>query len=152
KKEYGASTSAYESRFVAHDEMWLTVSPKEYQSSATAISIKDLASRPIAWLSGEYPGFENALSKECKRAGLHLRPVFESSNVGTVKRVIEAGAGWGFLPSHSIRKQVRTGRLKRIEVTDFEYSVDMICYFPKNLKSLKTLDVFLKVLQGQLNS
>ncbi|HEX4923351.1 MAG TPA: LysR family transcriptional regulator [Bdellovibrionales bacterium] len=152
KKEYGASTSSYEARFVAHDEMWLAVSPKEYQSATTKISIKDLASRPIAWLSSEYPGFENALSKEVKRAGLHLRPVFESSNVGTVKRVIESGVGWGFLPAHSIRKQVRTGRLKRIEVEDFEYSVDMICYFPKNLKSLKALDVFLKVLQGQLSS
>jgi DNA-binding transcriptional LysR family regulator len=152
KKEYGASTSSYEARFVAHDEMWLAVSPKEYQSAQTRISIKDLASRPIAWLGSEYPGFENTLTKELKRAGVHLRPVFESSNVGTVKRVIEAGAGWGFLPAHSIRKQVRTGRLKRIEVQDFEYNVDMICYFPKNLKSLKALDVFLKVLQGQLSS
>lgn len=150
KKEYGASTSSYEARFVARDEMWLAVSPKEYQSAATKISIKDLTSKPIAWLGSEYPGFENALTKEMKRAGLHLRPVFESSNVGTVKRVIESGVGWGFLPAHSIRKQVRTGRLKRIEIEDFEYSVDMICYFPKNLKSLKALDVFLKVLQGQL--
>ena len=75
--------------------------------------------------SNEFPEFDQLLKSKVGT----LQSVFESSNVGTLKRVIEAGLGIGFLPSHSIRKQVRGGRLNHIRVLDFDYKMDFMYYF-----------------------
>ena len=74
-------------------------------------------------ISGEYPKFENFIHKEFKKQGITPKTVFESSNIGTLKRVIETGVGWGFLPSHAIRKQVKMGRLKRVFIKNFHYNI-----------------------------
>jgi DNA-binding transcriptional LysR family regulator len=89
------------------------------------------------------------LSKTMKKEDQKITSVFESSNVGTLKRIIEAGLGWGFLPSHSIKKQIEAGRLKRIQIQDFQYSMDLCCYVHKTRSQLKSTEVFLKALEQQ---
>jgi LysR family transcriptional regulator, transcriptional activator of the cysJI operon len=152
-KEFGGmSSSTYEARVVLQDEMWLVANMPSIEEGATLSNLAGLVQNPVIWLTQEFPGFENYIMKELKKQSTNLRPVFESSNVGTVKRVIESGSGWGFLPAHSVRKQVRSGRMKRIMIDNFEYPITLTCYFPKNLKSAKVLEVFLKALTGQLGS
>ncbi len=143
--EYGGDPKDCDKFKLAETEMWLVASGKD-QSAPDRISLKDIASRPIIQIAREYPGFESHLSKEMKRSGVSSKPVFESSNTGTLKRVIETGVGWGFLPSHSIKKQVQTGRLKRILVDEVNYKMDLVCYRPKTRASDPTTDVFLKAL------
>ena len=149
-KEYGEQTSSLEARAVELDEMWLVCAPSFFDGDE--VSLKEYCDHPVVWLSQEYPGFENLLHKELKKLGAHVHPVFDSSNVGTLKRVIESGLGWGFLPAHSIKKQVRSGRMKRVLVPDFSYEIRMMCYYPKNLKSMKVLEVFLKSIQAEFKS
>jgi DNA-binding transcriptional LysR family regulator len=146
----GMSSSTYEQRSVLEDEMWLVSNMPSIAEGTHLNTLSEVTENPVIWLTQEFPGFENYILKELKKQGTTLRPVFESSNVGTVKRVIEAGSGWGFLPAHSVRKQVRLGRMKRVEIDGFHYPITLTCYFPKNLKSAKILDVFLKSLQSQL--
>lgn len=150
-KEFGGmSASSYETRPVIEDEMWLVANIPTITSDYTVPSLKNITDYPVVWLTEEYPGFEHHFLRELKKESVVLRPIFESANVGTVKRVIEAGAGWGFLPAHSVRKQVRSGRMTRIEIKDFNYSISLKAYYPKNLKSARVLDVFLRAMQGQL--
>lgn len=146
-QEYGGEPKDCDKFVLGDTEMWLVASPKDSAADET-ISIKDLGSRPMIQIAREYPGFESFLQKEMKRAGLNIRPVFESSNVGTLKRVIETGVGWGFLPSHSIKKQIQTGRLKRVFVEEIDYKMDMVCYRPKTRAKDPTTEVFLKALSG----
>ncbi len=150
-KEFGGmSASSYETRPVIEDEMWLVANIPSITEGSSVASLQNLMDYPVVWLTEEYPGFEHHLLKELKKTGNVLRPIFESANVGTVKRVIEAGAGWGFLPAHSVRKQVRAGRMRRVEIKGFTYPISLKAYYPKNLKSAKVLDVFLRAMQGQL--
>ena len=152
-REFGGISSAtYEQRSVLEDEMWLVANIPQVVEGTTLSRLGQITEQPIIWLNQEFPGFENFVQKELKKQGVNLRPVFESSNVGTVKRVIEAGSGWGFLPAHSVRKQVRMGRMRRVEIENFSYPINLTCYYPKNLKSAKVLEVFLKALQSQLGS
>jgi DNA-binding transcriptional LysR family regulator len=76
-------------------------------------------------------------------------PVFETDNVGTLKRVIESGLGWGFLPSHAIRKQVRAGRMVQIQVEDLKYMTNINLYFRRDTNSAELTDTFYKALQQQ---
>jgi DNA-binding transcriptional LysR family regulator len=63
--------------------------------------------------------------------------------------VIESGLGWGFLPAHSIRKQVRAGRMSQVQVEDIKYSVNVNLYCRKNPANEQMYEVFYKALQQQ---
>jgi DNA-binding transcriptional LysR family regulator len=92
----------------------------------------------------EFPDFDaNLLS----RVG-QLQSVFESSNVGTLKRVIEYGLGIGFLPSHSIKKQVRGGRLNRVRISDFDYKMSFHYYYKSAGALSETAHILFQALTG----
>ncbi len=147
KKEFGREPDDCEKEHIFHDEMWLVSSVKD-RDLPKSISLKQFGERPVVMMVDEYPGFENLIFRETKRLiGNNIKPVFESSNVGTLKKAIETGIGWGFLPSHCIQKQVATGRLVRIEVEGFRYETDLYCYLPRSRKNPQAADVFLKALK-----
>ncbi len=130
-KEYGIQEDPnYNKKFLFKEEMWLVASARE-QQLATQMNFDQLAEHPYVDFSDEFPGFLKAQAEMFHKLNLKLKKRFSSSNVGTLKRVIESGLGWGFLPSHTIRKQVRAGRLKRFFVSDFSYWIDFYAYFPK---------------------
>ena len=148
KSEYGTEPESVESEFVLNDEMWLVAAPRA--DVPKEINLAEISQKPFLLLTKEYPAFENLLVKEMRKTGAALKPVFESSNVGTLKRAVETGLGWSFLPAHSIRKQVQTGRLQRIHVRGMEYPTQLFCYTAKNQKLPKSVEVFLEALK-QMN-
>ena len=76
--------------------MWLVGTSKD-SSIPTDIKIKDLQTKPIVRLSEKFPSFQNALGNQLEGLATDITPVFETTNVGTIKRVIESGLGWGFV-------------------------------------------------------
>jgi len=129
ESEFGAEMDAnVERKFLGKEEMWLVGSGKE-ANLPQQIHLKELRKFPYVKFSEEFPGFQKQLSDRLGSAGVSEQPIFESSNVGTLKRVIESGLGWGFLPAHSIKKQVRGGRMTRIHIKDFDYQVDFVFYY-----------------------
>ena len=144
--EYGGDPSDCERQEVFEEEIWLVASAKERDLPRT-VKFSELNRFPVVMLSREYPGFENVLAKEMKKAGETLRPVFETSNVGTLKRAIEAGLGWGFLPAHSVKKQLDSNRLQRVMIQGFDYKVKLVCYLPYEKRNTKNTEIFLNALQ-----
>ncbi|MCX7977836.1 MAG: LysR family transcriptional regulator [Bdellovibrionaceae bacterium] len=135
--EFGISDeSGVEKKFLFKEEMWLVSSSKS--EDPHEVRLQDLGGRPFVRFSDEYPSFQALLEKGLSAQGSSPNTIFETSNVGTLKRVIEAGLGWGFLPSHSVRKQVKSGRMRRIHVVDFDYSVNLYFYHRKSAET-KTL-------------
>lgn len=149
--EFGGMQGDKVAEPIGRDEMWLVAAGNE-NDVPSEIYLKDLVSYPSIQLTKEYPNFNNQLSKDLKKIGLNIRPVFESSNVGSLKRIIESGLGWGFLPAHSIRKQVSSGRMKRILVRDFQYVMNIMCYYPTHHRNYKTTEVFVEILRQQSQS
>jgi DNA-binding transcriptional LysR family regulator len=146
KQEYGSDPEDTDKELIFHDEMWLVTSNRE-KNVPKQITVKEFAEKPTIHLTKEYPGFEHFLSRELKKTGALERPVFESSNVGTLKKAVESDVGWGFLPAHSIRKQVATNRMIKVDVVDMHYRVDLFCYLPKSKVRAKATDVFLQILK-----
>lgn len=145
EKEYGVQSIEAESRFLQTEEMWLVASSKETQVPRH-IKLEELRSQPIVNFVSEYDQFNQQIKNSVQGP---TQVVFESSNVGTLKRVIESGLGWGFLPSHSIRKQVRSGRLTRVMVEDFKYEFEIFYYSSLDASKKSFLDAFYQAIQGQ---
>lgn len=132
EKEFSSQLGdGVEVKFLNKEEMWLVGSGKETEIPQQ-ISLSEINSFPLVNFVDEYPHFQNEFEQKIKNAGVTLNSIFESSNVGTLKRVIESGLGWGFLPAHSIKKQVRSGRLLRTHIKEFHYEMDLMYYYRRN--------------------
>lgn len=128
KQEFSSSLEGVEHKFLLKEEMWLVGSGTQIESTHE-IDMVQIKKYPLVLFSDEYPSFHAKLLSFMKEKNARYDVVFESSNVGTLKRVIESGLGWGWLPAHSVKKQVRSGRLIRIHVKEFHYESDLIFYY-----------------------
>jgi DNA-binding transcriptional LysR family regulator len=135
-----------EKKFLLKEEMWLVGSGKETEMPAH-ITVAEMGKYPLINFTKEYPLFSEMLEKAYHSAGLKMEPAFESTNVGTLKRVIESGLGWGFLPATAIKKQVKMGRLNRVHVKELQFEVEFFYYHKKGAD--KVVEVFYQALQGQ---
>lgn len=148
KMEYGIEFQDFEKKFLFKDEIWLVGSSKN-TSLPMSISLKELPSHPVISFTEKYPGFRLMMEKKYADQKIQYKPVFETDNVGTLKRVIESGLGWGFLPSHSIRKQVRTGRLSLIQCEEVKYAVPVNMYHKKDPQKDAIVEVLYRALHQQ---
>jgi len=147
-QQSGGDVSNLESHPLLKDEMWLVASGRDTTVPDEA-SVKDLATRPYMRLTERYEGFEKLMKKALKENGIELTPSFETNNVGTLKRVVESGLGWGFLPSHSIRKQVRMGRLTVVDCPELFYSVNVQYYSRPGNETAQAVEIFYRALKQQ---
>lgn len=146
--EFATEVDAGEERFVFKEEMWLVASGKD-SNIPQQISLKEIDKLPLVQFTDEFPGFNKTFLDKLDNLGKVPNPVFESSNVGTLKRVIETGLGWGFLPAHSVKKQVRSGRLVRTHVKDLHYEIDLMYYTRKSSDIKALTDIFYQTLVQQ---
>ncbi|MGE0633042.1 MAG: LysR family transcriptional regulator [Pseudobdellovibrionaceae bacterium] len=148
EKEYGESLPGAEKKLLQNEEMWL-VGPGRDSSVPKKISFAQYTQMPIVTFTGEYPAFHKKVADLTQKFGLKVQSVFESSNVGTLKKVIESGLGWGFLPSHSIRKQVKMGRMTRVVVEELSYDISLMYYYRQSMENNPIKEVFFQALQHQ---
>lgn len=132
KNEYGIQLENVEERFLMKDQFWLVGSGKD-SDLPREISIEEIGGYSLVHFIEEYPRFNEKLIELAGAPAIEEAIVFESSNVGTLKRVIESGLGWGFLPAQSIKKQVRSGRMFKAHLNDFQYEIDFMFYSRKGL-------------------
>lgn len=128
EKEFSTQLEGVQKKFLMKEEMWLVGSGTQTEGGHE-LELTQLKKYPLVLFSEEYPAFEKKLMDLLKEKNVRYDIVFESSNVGTLKRVIESGLGWGWLPAHSVKKQVRSGRLLKLHVKDFSYESDLFFYY-----------------------
>lgn len=148
KTEFGIEFQDFEKRFLFRDEMWLVGSGRD-TTLPTSSEMKYFNSKPVISFADRYPGFRQLFDRKIQELKLDVQPVFETDNVGTLKRVIESGLGWGFLPSHAIKKQVRAGRMVQIQVEDLKYMSNVNMYYRRDNKNTELYETFYKALQQQ---
>ncbi len=148
KKEYGKDFAQYKKIHLFKDTMYFVGSGKD-MSLPKSLKLKDLKNFRLVQVSNHFPAFNNLLMQELRNNNVDLEPSFECDNIGTVKRVIESSLGCGFLPAHSIRKQLRSGRLISIPIEDFEYSVDINLYYRGDNASKQIISILTSLIQQQ---
>jgi DNA-binding transcriptional LysR family regulator len=146
--QFGMELGEVEKQFLLKEEMWLVGTGKDVEIPKQ-IAISEYGKYPVILFSGEFPDFNNKLDQALNSAGTKVMPTFESTNVGTLKRVIESGLGWGFLPSMSIKKQVKMGRLTQVHVKGLSYEAEFYYYSRKDPALKSITDVFYQALLQQ---
>ncbi len=141
EKNYHITLKNSEADTLLKEEMWLVGSGKDEFYPPT-VSLNEIKKIPYVHFCNEFPAFDKILLEKMGT----LPAVFESSNVGTLKRVIENGLGIGFLPAHSVKKQIRGGRLNKIKVTDFEFNTEFKYYRKTVGPAAKTAEIFFQAL------
>ncbi len=151
--EYQVPLENADKKMLMKDEMWLVGTSKD-TSIPTDIKLREINSKPLVRLSEKFPSFQASLDSQLEATEPKVTPVFETTNVGTIKRVIESGLGWGFLPAHSIRKHVRTGRMSAIPIVDFQYPMNVQFYSKKDCDpdQARVFDVFYRALLQQIQN
>ena len=149
RSQFGLEVDTFISRFLVKDEMWLISTGKD-TSLPSLITANEFTQQPVVIYSDMYPGFRVLLDRVMKKHNTPLSSVFEADNVGTLKRVVETGLGWGFLPSHSIKKQVRTRRLHHIQCDELKFSVNLNLYIRKTEHCKQMAEVFFRAIQPQM--
>lgn len=148
EKQFGLTLPDAEKRFLFKEEMWLVGSGKD-MDMPKQISLDQISKYPLIFFSREYPDFNRRFLEALQKNHVDIEPTFISPNVGTLKRVIESGLGWGFLPSSSIKKQVRSGRMNRVDVKDLAYELEFQFYTHKGIAQTSLSEVFYQALLQQ---
>ncbi len=151
KEQYGLSLPGYQSQFLFKDDLLFVGSGKD-SSLPKSISIKDLELRPMVSFKNLFPKFRYHLYQIAMQNKVEMQaPIFESNNVGTLKRIIEVWMCWGFLPFHSIHKQIRMGRLSVIQLEEVNYSMNIKAYYKmdQSENTQRIIDTFLMMFQKQ---
>ena len=151
KEQYGLSLPGYQSQFLFKDELLFVGSGKD-SSLPKSISIKDLELRPMVSFKNLFPKFRYHLYQIAMQNKVEMQaPILESNNVGTLKRIIEVWMCWGFLPYHSIHKQIRMGRLSVIQLEEINYSMNIKAYYKidQSENTQRIIDTFLMMFQKQ---
>lgn len=148
KKEYGKDFSQYKKIHLFKDVMHFVGSGRD-MSLPKSLKIKDLKNFRLVQMNDYTSAFNNLLLQKLKENRLTLEPSFECNNVGTVKRVIESSLGCGFLPAHSVQKQLRLGRLVSIPIDDFNYSVDINLYYRGDNTNERLIKILTSLIQQQ---
>lgn len=148
EKQFGLSLPDTDKRFLFREEMWLVGSGKD-MDMPKQIELPEIVKYPLIFFSREYPDFNRKLLELLQNHKVDVEPTFISPNVGTLKRVIESGLGWGFLPSSSIKKQVRAGRMNHVDVKDLSYALDFNFYSHPGLGQTSLSEVFYSALVQQ---
>ena len=148
QEEYGIELPSYESQFLFKDDLLFIGSGKD-SSMPRNISIQQINKHPIVGFKNLFPKFQHYFNQVLEKHQVSATPVFKSNNIGTIKKIIEAWMCWGFLPLHSIRKQIHLGRLTAIQIEEFNYSMNVHVYYQKDQDATKKriIDTFLMMLQ-----
>ena len=151
RKEYGTELPQFKKTYLFTDYIYFVGSGRDKTLPESA-TLQDIFKRRLACIDESlYPAFQSYLFNKIKEGVAESagRPSFESDNTGTLKRVIEQGLGWGFLPVHSIKKQLRAGRLSHIPIEGVSYSMDINLYWRPNPKKEQIISILTKMIQKQ---
>ena len=151
RQEYGRDFPQFKKSLLFKDPIYFVGSGKD-QSLSKTLWFRDIGKYRLIQVENHYFAFQNYFQQKAREVGLSLEPSFQCDNVGTVKRAIESGLGCGFLPAHSIYKQIRLGRLKLIELEDFNYSININFYYKPDPKKEKIIEILKLLIQQQAQS
>lgn len=108
------------------------VAPADHPlARADQVNPRDLEAHPFV---GYHEGMHTRAMIDAlfKRMSITVHYVVESTNAATIKHMVMAGMGLGFLPESAVSSEIRRGQLVRLEVPLLVMSQDVTLYLRKN--------------------
>jgi DNA-binding transcriptional LysR family regulator len=114
-------------RYLASDRMVLVVPPGHALSRRKKVSVKQLPRHPLV-LREVGSGLRHCFEKSLDKAGLSLadlRIALELGSNEAIKEAVLRGVGIAILSTYAVQKELKTGHLHGLEVTDLHCDRDM---------------------------
>jgi len=122
-----ADSPHLEFRYLASDRMVLVVPPDHALGRRKKVSVRQLAGHPLV-LREVGSGLRHCFEKSLERAGRSLadfRVVLELGSNEAVKEAVLRGAGTAVLSLYAVQKELKTGQLHALAVSDLRCDRDM---------------------------
>jgi LysR family transcriptional regulator, low CO2-responsive transcriptional regulator len=114
-------------RYLASDRMVLVVPPDHALSKRKKVSVKQLPRYPLV-LREVGSGLRHCFEKSLEKAGLslaELRVALELGSNEAIKEAVLRGVGIAILSTYAVHKELKTGQLHALEVSDLHCDRDM---------------------------
>jgi DNA-binding transcriptional LysR family regulator len=122
-----------EFRYLASDRMVLVVPPDHALSKRKKVSVKQLLRYPLI-LREVGSGLRHCFEKSLEKAELSLpdlRVALELGSNEAIKEAVLRGVGIAILSTYAVQKELKTGRLHALEVSDLHCDRDMFVVHDK---------------------
>ena len=116
-----------EFRYLASDKMVLIVPPGHALSRRKKVSVKQLPRHPFI-LREVGSGLRHCFEKSLDKAGLSLADLQVALELGSneaIKEAVLRGVGVAILSTYAVQKEIRTGQLHALTVSDLHCDRDM---------------------------
>jgi DNA-binding transcriptional LysR family regulator len=112
-------------------KLFIVAPPGHPLASAAQIKPRDLEAYPFV---GYHEGMHTRAMIDAlfKRMAISVNYAVESANAATIKHMVMAGMGLGFLPETAVAHEIRRGQLVRLDVPPLIMSQDVTLYVRKN--------------------
>lgn len=116
---------------LTRQKLFIVAPPDHPLSRAERVNPRDLEAHPFV---GYHEGMHTRAMIDAlfKRMSITVNYVVESTNAATIKHMVLAGMGLGFLPETAVAGEIRRGQLIRLDVPLLVMSQDVTLYLRKN--------------------
>ena len=116
---------------LTRQKLFIVAPPGHPLTRVESVSPRDLEAHPFV---GYHEGMHTRAMIDAlfKRMAITVRYVVESTNAATIKHMVMAGMGLGFLPEMAVASEIRRGQLVRLDVPPLMMSQDVTLYLRKN--------------------
>lgn len=131
---------------LTRQKLFIVAPPDHPLARAEHVSPRDLEAYPFV---GYHEGMHTRAMIDAlfKRMSITVHYVVESTNAATIKHMVMAGMGLGFLPEAAVASEIRRGQLVRLEVPPLIMSQDVTLYLRKNRTLPRTAVGFVEFLK-----
>lgn len=116
---------------LTRQKLFIVALPDHPLARAERVNPRDLEAHPFV---GYHEGMHTRAMIDAlfKRMAITVNYVVESTNAATIKHMVLAGMGLGFLPETAVAGEIRRGQLIRLDVPLLVMSQDVTLYLRKN--------------------
>ena len=131
---------------LTRQKLFIVAPPGHPLTRAAQVSPRDLEVHPFV---GYHEGMHTRAMIDAlfKRMAISVRYAVESTNAATIKHMVMAGMGLGFLPEMAVASEIRRGQLVRLDVPPLMMSQDVTLYLRKNRTLPRAAVGFVEFLQ-----
>lgn len=139
-----------EFRTIANDRMMLVVPRNHAWGGRKRVSLKQLRSQPLI-LREEGSGLRHCFEKSLARVGMSLRDMRIALELGSneaIKEAVSRGIGVAILSVYAVRKELKTGELYGLTVTDLRCDREIFAVWDRRRALSGTARTFLFFLES----
>ena len=130
--------------------MRVVVSPKHRLARRNCVDVKELVGERFVAFTSEL-GIRKQIDKWLKQSRVSVQVVMGFDNIEEIKRAVEIDTGLAILPGPTVRREVETGSLRALPITDVAWTRPLGIIHRKHRELPVAVRKFIELMQTATN-